>query len=242
MRIVAWNCNMRFRDKIDVIMDLSAQLAVISECENTEKLRESKYFPEICGSIWIGDNSNKGIGIFSFSDIKIEIASWYNSDFKYIIPIHAKSKSDSYLLFAIWACNPPKSKFGYIEQVYQAINHYSRHIDLTNVLVIGDFNSNTIWDKKHSKHGSHSMVVDFLKQRKIVSSYHTFYKEEHGQETAPTLYMYRHINRPYHVDYCFISENLYDKLAKVQIGLTCTYLKHSDHMPITLEFIKDQQI
>lgn len=236
MRLVTWNCNMRFRHKISEIINLSTQLAIIPECENIDKLKESQHFSKICDSIWIGENPNKGIGIFSFSTIRLVIASWYNPKFKYIIPIYAKDKNNSYLLFAIWACNPSKSKFKYIEQVYQAMKHYSKHLDFENILAIGDFNSNTIWDKKHSKYGSHSMVVNFLKQKNIISCYHSFYNEEHGQETTPTLYMYRHITKPYHVDYCFISENLYDKMLNIEVGKSGRYLEHSDHMPIIIDF------
>ena len=236
MRIVTWNCNMRFRHKIGKIIDLSAQLAIIPECENIEKLKVSEYFSKICDSIWIGDNPNKGIGIFSFSDIKLELASWYNSNYKYVIPVHIKFKSNSYLLFAIWACNNPKGTFRYIEQVYQAMNHYSKYINLKDTLVIGDFNSNSIWDNKHLKYGSHSMVVNFLKEKDIVSCYHTYYNEKHGEETAPTLYMYRHEDKPYHVDYAFVSQNLYTKIVNIQVGSACKYLEHSDHMPILIEF------
>ena len=86
MRIAAWNCNMRFRHKINHVLDLSVQLAVISECENLEKLKEGQSFEEIRDSIWIGDNPNKGIGVFSFSDMSLEITPWYDPEFKYIVP------------------------------------------------------------------------------------------------------------------------------------------------------------
>ena len=68
-----------------------------------------------------------------------------------------------------------------------------------------------------------------------MSCYHTFYNEEHGKETIPTLYMYRHITKPYHVDYCFASNDLYTKKLKVEVGLACDYLGHSDHMPVIVE-------
>lgn len=235
MKIIAWNCNMKFRQKIENIIDLSPQLAIISECENIEKLKKSKHFNLIKNAIWVGENSNKGLGVFSFSDIKLTIASWYNDNFKYIIPIYVQSIKESYLLFAIWACNPRQSNYKYIEQVYQAMLFYSQYLTHKNIVIIGDFNSNTIWDKEHQKYGSHSMLVNFLQRKNIKSCYHSYFNETQGKESIPTLYMYRHIDKPYHVDYCFLSGNLFKKTKSFKVGKTNIYLQHSDHMPMSLE-------
>lgn len=235
MKIIAWNCNMKFRDKIDKVLNLSPQLAIISECEQIEKLKESAYFSQIRSSVWYGDNVHKGVGVFSFSDMELHLAAWHNTDFKYVIPIHVKSKDESWLLFAIWACNPKTGKYSYIEQVYQAMLYYSDYISQTDTLIIGDFNSNAIWDKNHSRYGSHSMLVNLLESKNIESSYHSFFKQKHGMETTPTLYMYRHIDKPYHIDYCFLSKSLRCRLKEFRIGQTELYLQHSDHMSIILE-------
>jgi hypothetical protein len=40
------------------------------------------------------------------------------------------------------------------------------------VLLIGDFNSNAIWDDKHRRAVSHSDIVTWLAERDIVSLYH----------------------------------------------------------------------
>jgi len=237
MRIIAWNCNMCFRNKIDALLELSPQLVVVPECENIEKLKESADFHLIKDAIWHGDNKHKGIGVFSFSsNIKLRTAEWYNDNYKYIVPIHVELEDESWLIFAIWACNPKLSKYSYVEQIYQAILYYSNYISEPNTLLIGDFNSNTIWDKEHQKYGSHSMLVNLLESFKITSSYHTFYDEQHGSETTPTLYMYRHIDKPYHIDYSFLSANFYNRLQNVQIGQPEVYLSNSDHMPLILDF------
>lgn len=48
--------------------------------------------------------------------------------------------------------------------------------------------------------------------------------------------MYRHKNKPYHIDYCFASEDMIDKLHSVEIGDYEFWVKYSDHVPVIVEF------
>jgi len=47
-----------------------------------------------------------------------------------------------------------------------------------------------------------------------------------------TLFMHRKLDRPYHIDFCFASSNLIDKLKNVEIGEYEKWTLHSDHTPI----------
>lgn len=102
-------------------------------------------------------------------------------------------------------------------------------------MLVGDFNSNTIWDKKH-RAGNHSNVVKFLEDKGIYSSYHLHYKQIQGKEQHPTLYMYRHIDKPYHIDYCFVSADMAENIQSVEIGNFDFWTKHSDHVPVVVTF------
>jgi len=54
-----------------------------------------------------------------------------------------------------------------------------------------------------------------------------------GKETKPTLFMYRKIEKPYHIDYAFASRNMFKNDKNfVDIGKPEVWLKHSDHMPV----------
>ena len=72
---------MRFRDKIDKVLSLDADIAIISECEAPVK---GGFAHNV---IWVGDNANKGLAVFSLSGKKIEAAPQYNDAFKYVLPI-----------------------------------------------------------------------------------------------------------------------------------------------------------
>jgi hypothetical protein len=63
MKLTAWNCQMAFRKDYRNFKDaIGPDIAVITECEDEERLKNKVFFKEV---IWKGRNANKGIGIFS---------------------------------------------------------------------------------------------------------------------------------------------------------------------------------
>jgi exodeoxyribonuclease-3 len=78
--------------------------------------------------------------------------------------------------------------------------------------------------------------VSFLEDKGIYSSYHLHHKQTQGEEKQPTLYMYRHKDKPYHVDYCFVSADMADKIQSVEIGNFDFWIKYSDHVPVIVTF------
>ena len=153
-----------------------------------------------------------------------------------VIPIKVTGGQFDFNLFAIWAYNPTDREGRYITQVWKAINHYENLIKENPIILIGDFNSNTIWDYKKHRIGNHSLVVDYLKERNIFSTYHSHYNQIQGKELHPTLYMYRHKNKPYDIDYCFASAVFMERLESVEIGSHEQWSILSDHNPLITVF------
>ena len=151
------------------------------------------------------------------------------------MPLAVTGGQFDFTLFAIWANNPQDKDGQYITQVWKAINYYDSLLLDNKTILIGDFNSNTIWDKKH-REGNHSTVVEKLETKKIFSTYHKFYRLTQGKEEHPTLFMYRHKEKPYHIDYCFASTDLIEKLQNVEIGAYQDWTEHSDHKPLSVTF------
>jgi endonuclease/exonuclease/phosphatase family metal-dependent hydrolase len=102
-------------------------------------------------------------------------------------------------------------------------------------MLIGDFNSNTIWDRKY-REGNHSNVVKHLEKKGIVSCYHLHHRQVQGKEQHPTLYLYRHPDKPYHLDYCFASKDMAEKIQSVEIGTYDDWKPYSDHVPVMVTF------
>lgn len=218
---------MAYRNKFNHIQNINPDIVVVPECEKPESNTSKR--------LWFGDNKNKGIGIFSYSDFELELNRDYNPLFRYVIPLKIKGSTDFNLL-AVWAMNEPKEvQKRYIAQVWLAINYYKTLLD-EPLIIIGDFNWNTIWDAKpnYPLYGNLTNIIKILKNKKIESSYHTFFGEDFGKETKPTLFMYHKKSNPYHVDYCFASENF--KLEYVEIGDYSDWSNKSDHMPLIVNF------
>jgi exodeoxyribonuclease III len=124
-----------------------------------------------------------------------------------------------------------------VTQVWKAINHYEALLADKPCILAGDFNSNSIWDhEKKRKLSNHGAVVRFLAERGIHSTYHLWHDQQHGREKHPTQYMYRHKDKAYHLDYCFASSYFIDKLQHIEIGKHRSWLLHSDHMPVFVDF------
>jgi endonuclease/exonuclease/phosphatase family metal-dependent hydrolase len=158
----------------------------------------------------------------------------FDPQFRFIIPLQLTSTTDSFTLFAVWAMNNKENRIArYIGQVWFAINNYFNLLDKPTI-IIGDFNSNKIWDYK-DRVVSHSDVVDKLQEKEIRSVYHQLLDIEQGKELHPTFYMFRKNEKPYHIDYCFASQEIIKKIKSIEIGKYEDWISISDHMPLTIE-------
>lgn len=226
---------MAFRKKADFILKHKPDILIVPECEHPDKLIFSIDTPKPTDILWFGKNQNKGLAIFSYSEYRFSILDNHNLELQMIIPISVTSKLFSFNLFAIWANNPTDQDGQYVEQVWKAVHHYDSLLTNTKTVLVGDFNSNKIWDKKH-RISNHSNVVKLLENKGIVSAYHLHYKQIQGAEEHPTLYMYRHKDKPYHIDYCFTSIDMAEKIQSVEIGDYDFWINHSDHVPVMVTF------
>lgn len=235
MKIITWNCNMAFRRKAHAILAHKPDILVIPECEHPDKLIFKDDIIKPSNTLWFGKNRNKGLAILSFSDLTFKVLDNYNVNLRMIIPIQVTGEGVDFNLFAVWAYNPDDKDGRYIEQVHKAIIHYEDLLSNKPTILIGDFNSNSIWDKKH-RSSNHSNVVKLLEEKGIFSMYHLYKKQAQGKELHPTYYMYRHLDRPYHIDYCFASANFVSRLKSVEIGDFGYWKNYSDHTPLIVEF------
>lgn len=221
MRIISWNCNGKFREKFQSIIKISADIYVIQECENPKKYIESEYFKFARNYFWIGEKENKGLGIFAAEQTKIKKNDWGKCNLRCFLSVKVDDEFD---LVGVWACKP------YIEEYY-----LYQHINIENynkkTIVIGDFNSNSLWDKKYGNR-NHTNVVNELEEKGLISAYHYTYNEKQGCESQKTFYLYRNIDKGYHIDYCFIDKK---RLKKFEILNDSKWLKLSDHMPMAIE-------
>ena len=123
------------------------------------------------------------------------------------------------LIYLVWAYNPDDNDRIYITQFWKAVNHYDKLLTDKPTMFIGYFNSNVIWDYKKHKLGNHAGLVKMLEDKGICSNYYIHHKQSQGKEQHPTFYMYQHKDKAYHIDYCFVSNDMIEKLQSVEVGI-----------------------
>lgn len=234
MRIIEWNCQGAFRLKNKEVLELRPDILIVPECEQEHKLQFGRLTPQPNDFLWYGDTGKKGIAIFSYSIYKFRLLKEFNPDYRYVVPLEVTDGKNSFLLFAVWAMDNKQNPLArYIGQVWNAINYYQTILS-ENSILIGDFNSNQIWDEK-DRVANHTDVVNFLMALNIESLYHKQFDEQHGKESLKTFFMYRNVEKPYHIDYVFASHNIIENGYTLTLETSDKWIDKSDHIPLILD-------
>lgn len=236
MKIATWNCNGGFRNKIEPLSAFDADIYIIQECEDPSRVTKSndiyKAFSE--NHIWIGENKNKGLGVFTRNSSKISMTE-LNQDFgssklKWFLPFRYEDRLD---FVGAWAHRGDTGEFRYIGQFYWLLKNNMG--SLNRQIFIGDLNSNKIWDYKRSE-GDHSTCVRMLQEVGIHSVYHYLKGQEQGLEADPTFYLQKNWSKPYHIDYVFAPLERVKKTVSLEVGKFESWQGYSDHVPMVWEF------
>ena len=218
LKILFWNCNCAFRKKYNVVQQYDADVCIIAECENPDLYDFAGFNYKY---IWVGDNKSKGLAVFARSEFSLERLNWPGNHLQYYLPVRVNNQ----VIVAVWAKKP------YIEGYYEWQKLNINNID-NNCIIIGDFNSNSCWDHLHGNR-NHTVVVEQLKSKGLVSAYHTLSKDQQGAENVNTFFLYRDLTRGFHIDYAFCEEK---RINKLQIEDFIKVQPFSDHVPIILEY------
>ena len=199
----------------------------MQECENPKLIQHAAFNEWASNSLWIGSNKNKGLAIVAKSHIKLTLLDWDSSNLQLFLPCLI---NDEFLLLAIWTKQANSPNFQYIGQIWKYLQLHSDKFINPKTILIGDWNSNTRWDE-WDRWWNHSDVVKLLGEVGIQSIYHYQNNEAQGSEKNPTFYMNRNLEKSYHIDYAFLSNDLLQP-ANVSIGNPSEWLQFSDHMPV----------
>ena len=74
VKIVTWNCNGAFRKKFHFIDKFQADIYIIQECEDPMNVitNDSEYAIFTNNHLWVGNNKNKGLGVFIKTGLSIK--------------------------------------------------------------------------------------------------------------------------------------------------------------------------
>ena len=251
MKVVTWNCNGALRKKTDELDALDADVYVVQECE--DPAQSTSEFRDWAGDfLWTGTSKHKGLGVFAKNGNAVRASDWFGTftqpgiansnrtsawttaDLRLFSPF---TLNDEYQVLGVWAKADGAEVFGYIGQLWKYLQIHRTQLHRQKTILLGDLNSNRIWDKP-DRWWNHSDVVEELGAIGLQSVYHQKTGEAQGRESTPTFYLQRNVEKAYHIDYVFASEDLLNQV-KVKIGDVNRWLKVSDHMPVMLEIELD---
>lgn len=231
MKIISWNCNGKSREKFKDIIEEDADIYVIQECEDPVKTKSDEY-KEFAGNnyFWTGEGKDKRLGIFAKDEVVLEkIPDVIEEDFSNFIALKV---NDSFNLLGVWAMPP------YVEMIHDFFDANNSLFD-ENLIMCGDFNSNSIWDKEHKTKDNDGNPKDQtnlnrkLETNNLISVYHKLNDEKQGKESEKTFYLYRHLDKPYHIDYVYAGEGIVNDYEILDAE---ERIKLSDHIPLVFEF------
>jgi len=240
MRLIAWNCAGAFHRKIDALMALRPDVAVVSECAEPEVLAAKCELPAFSAApIWTGKNPNKGLAVLFFNDVQARLHSRFHGDLPWIAPIEITAPRRINLL-AVWAQNASAGNLRKANPgpLRRGVEFYRRFLTEDDAVIAGDFNNNIFWDKPGWAM-NHQDTVDRLGDHGLVSAYHAATGEAQGEETVPTHYWRdRKKDGPtYHIDYIFMPERWVDGTYQMRVEAfePWTGKGLSDHVPLVLD-------
>ncbi|MEM7801687.1 MAG: endonuclease/exonuclease/phosphatase family protein [Chloroflexota bacterium] len=233
MKIVTWNCNGAFRKKRDEILKYDPDLFVIQECEDPAQSQNKDYVSWSAGYTvyWVGENKHKGLAIFSKKEHELKRLRWWSHGYQLFLPCLF---NQSTIVLGVWTKQVGPPSQNYVVQLWHYLGKHMAKLSQSDAVILGDFNSNSIWDTKKPI-GSHGQVVAKLNRRGFDSCYHRMMRERHGEETVPTFYLYKNREKPYHLDYIFLSKRLAERQTHFEVGRPSEWLAYSDHVPLVCE-------
>lgn len=225
MRLATWNCCAGpLERKLAAAASLSADLLVIPECPALPRTGPRH--------VWAGTNPRKGLAVIAGDGYRLRRVPRRTPLPEFVVPLMVEGPTP-FLLLAVWMKGAGPHR--YVRGLHRAIEGCRRLIAKHPTVVLGDFNSNAIWDEEHPEGLSHSALVSRLDALGLESAYHRARGEAHGAEREATFYFYRRRTIPYHLDYCFLPRTWGPRLRQVTVGGWKEWRSLSDHVPLVAE-------
>ena len=236
MKIISWNANGKFKKNYKTMLEKKADIYVIQECTDP-KISDSEDYVELDDEYywvkWVGDEKtpNYGLGIFAKNEVDIEVCDLDNKGLRYFIPVTVK---DEFNLLGVWT-NPDMKGSKVAHYPKEITKYYEAHKDSgffnEDMIICGDFNCDKrVLNNAHKKNVDE--MIGKLSEINLIDVYHARNREEEGKELIPTFYMNYNLNKPYHLDHVFATQ---DKVKCLKIGDSCEWIELSDHMPLFFE-------
>ncbi len=210
----------------------------MAECANPDILARKLPGLAPASTLWVGSNSQRGLGVFAFGDYRLVRDPLYRPRITFALPIRVEGPS-AFRLLALWAhYGLAPLRMSTRGPTLQALTAYRRFLRDGPAIVAGDLNNHTRWDRP-GKAWNHANTLAACARLGLASAYHIFESVDHGAERHPTFYWrVRTEDGPtFHIDYVFVPRANADQLRSVTIGTRAEWISSglSDHAPVIVD-------
>ena len=242
MRLVAWNCARALHRKIDALMSLRPDVAVISEAARPERLVAQIPALADASLVWVGKYPDRGLLLAGFGTTVLECdRNLHDDQLHHMVPVSVSGLPglDTPIhLLGVCAQNSSgnnrrKDNPGPLRK---ALQQYEGFLRSAPAVVAGDFNNHVCWDRPGWPI-NHATAVCDLARLGLVSAYHTVRGLDAGNETEPTYFHHYRETSGYHIDYVFMPGEWVNSIFTLTVGHYRDWVgpRLSDHVPLALE-------
>jgi len=223
LRLATWNCHHgELRTRAALLDGLRPDIVALQEC--------SAPVPAGRDVAWEGFSPGKGVGVRVGAGSEVALVSDATAGGR-SARLFQLSGAVTLQLLVFWAHREPT----YVRGVAAALDAYATAIRSAPTVLLGDFNSNKVWDGDEPDISHSTIVLRLRDEFGLVSAYHAFHGEAQGAESQPTIFWRWDPATTYHVDYCFVTQSWAEHIRAVTVGGCDGADGESDHMPVSLE-------
>jgi endonuclease/exonuclease/phosphatase (EEP) superfamily protein YafD len=241
LRLVAWNCGGRFRDKWNpLVLRLDPDVAVLSECAPLPETDLAAARTVTQAVQPIKSARPKYFGVFAREPWRVEEVE-YREKLPWLVHArvsHAQGRFEAFDVFAVWAQGPEfVEKAGYARQTSAVIKEVLAKLDKDYPVVLaGDLNTPVLSDPNDAK--AHDENVRALRELDLVSAFSSSFFGQAPLE-HPTYFAKWRKEAPFHIDHVFLPFNWCDRHGfEMGIGRYDEWVakesRLSDHVPLVV--------
>ena len=229
MRIVAWNLRSGTDAKWDHLVGLRPDVAILPEVSRAPKRLQADLFgSEPPFWHWVGANPAKGLAVATWGSRSGTLAAEPGGRWSVGV------RWGKVVVLGIWSC-PTNGR--YWLEVERSLEAHVRWLARRgqHAIVAGDFNVEMRVGSERRSAGMSRLFSRFA-ELGLISAYHHQRGQPFGLADEPTYYHYGHRERPFHIDFCFLSKGLLERLQSVEVGSYETWIESglSDHVPVVV--------